>query len=71
MQATPTKQSNGTAIVVKLFHPHSNELQILQHLHSIKSPFNPTLPLLGTIKLDLGTFIVLPVAIPLDLVLRC
>ncbi|KAF8507216.1 kinase-like domain-containing protein [Russula emetica] len=60
-------QSNGTAVVVKLLHPGSNELRILQHLHSIKAPYNHTIPLLGTLKLNMGTFIILPEATPLDL----
>jgi serine/threonine protein kinase len=60
-------QSNGTAVVVKLLHPGSNELRILQRLHSIKSTDNHTIPLLGTLKLKMGTFIFLPEATPLDL----
>jgi serine/threonine protein kinase len=71
MQLKPTMrhaiQSGGTAVVVKLLRPSSNELSILQHLHSVKSPHNHTIPLLGTLKLNVGTFIFLPEATPLDL----
>jgi serine/threonine protein kinase len=59
-------RSSGAAVVMKLLRPGSNELTILQDLHSIKSPNNHTIPLLGTFKLEVGTFIVLPEAIPLD-----
>jgi hypothetical protein len=60
-------QSSGIAGVVKLLRPGSNELSILQDLHSIKSPHNHTIPLLETLKLTVGTFIFLPEATPLDL----
>src|SRR5229473_6408795 len=71
MQLNPTmrraKQSNGTAVVVKKLYSGSDELWILQHLHSIKSPINPTIPLLGALELNVGTFVLLPEATPLDL----
>jgi serine/threonine protein kinase len=60
-------QSNGAQVVVKLLHPDSNELGILQDLHSNKSPFNHTIHLLGTLKLNMWTFIFLSEATPLDL----
>ncbi|KAI0283112.1 kinase-like domain-containing protein [Russula aff. rugulosa BPL654] len=50
-------QSNGTAVVVKLLHPDTNELQFLRHFHQINSPDNHTIPLLATFKLNIGTFI--------------
>jgi len=53
-------QSDGTAIVAKMLRPGCNELQILQHLHSIQSPYNHTIPLLAALEVDMGTFIVLP-----------
>jgi hypothetical protein len=58
-------QNNGTAVVVKLLRPGSDELLILQHLHLINSPDNHTIPLFGTLNLNVGTLIVLPEAIPL------
>ncbi len=71
MQLKPTMrhavQSDGTAVVVKLLRPRSNELRILQCLHSIKSRYNHTIPLLETLKWNVGTFIVLPEATPLGL----
>ena len=74
MQLTHTmrhaKQSNGNAVVVKLPYSGSDELRILHRLHSIKSPINPTIPLLGTVQSNLGTFIVFPEATPLDLGFR-
>jgi serine/threonine protein kinase len=71
MQLKPTmrhaKQSNGSAVVVKLLYPGSNELQILQYLRSIKSSYNPTISF-ATIHLNMmETFIILPKATPLDL----
>ena len=70
MQLKPTMrhatQSNGTAVVVKLLHPDSNELQILRHLHLINSPYNHTIPLLMTLELNMRTFVLLPEATPLD-----
>jgi len=67
-----TKQSNGIAVVVKPLYPCSDKLQILQHLHLIKSPFNPTIPLLRTVRMYLymWKFIILPKATPLDLGFR-
>jgi serine/threonine protein kinase len=71
MQLKPTMrhaiQSNGTAVVVKLLHPDTNELQFLQHLHRINSPDNHTIPLLETLKLNMVTFICVPEATPLDI----
>jgi serine/threonine protein kinase len=71
MQLKPTmrhaKQSNGTAVIVKLLRPSSDELWILQHLHLIKSQINPTIPLLGALELNVGTFVFLLKATPLDL----
>src|SRR6267154_6278994 len=58
-------QSNGDAVIVKLVRSH--ELKILRHLHSSKSPYNHTIPLLGTLELNMGTFIILPEATPLYL----
>jgi hypothetical protein len=63
-------QSSGTVIVVKLLRPDSNELPILQHIHSIKSTNNDTIPLLETLSLNVGRFILLPEATPLDLGFR-
>ena len=74
MQLKPTMrhatQSNGTAIVVKPLRSDSNELQILKRLHSINSPFNHTIPLLGAIELDPWTFTLFPEGTPLDQGLR-
>jgi serine/threonine protein kinase len=71
MQLTPTMRhamtTSGTAVVVKLLRPDSNELPILQYLHSIKSLDNHIISLLETLKLNVGMFILLPEAIPLDL----
>jgi serine/threonine protein kinase len=71
IQLNPTmrhaKQSNGTPVVVKLLYSGSDELRILRRLDSIKSRIKPTIPLLGTIKSNVGTFIILPEATPLDL----
>ena len=71
MQLKPTMrhatQSSGTAVIVKLLRRDSYELSILRYLHSSTSPYNHTIPLLGTLKLDVWTFILLPEAIPLDL----
>jgi serine/threonine protein kinase len=71
MQLKPTmrhaRQSSGTAVVVKLLRPGSNELPILQRLRSIRSPYNHTIPLFRTFKLNVGTFILLPKATPLVL----
>jgi serine/threonine protein kinase len=61
------KRSDGTPVVVKLHHRGSDELRILQQLHSIKLPNNPAIPLIETLELNLGTFIILPTASPLDL----
>jgi len=58
-------QSNGTAVVVKLLH-NSHELQVLQDLHQINSPINHTIPLLGSLKLNTWTFVLLPEATPLN-----
>ena len=70
MQLKPTMRhaikSNGAPIVVKLLHPHSNELEILRHLHWVNSPYNHTIPLLEVFELYIGTFILLPEATPLD-----
>ena len=60
------KHNNGTAVVVKLLRPGSDELLILQDLHLIKSPDNHTIPLLRTFDLNMGTFIFLLEGIPLD-----
>jgi len=71
MQLKPTMrhaiQSNGTAVVVKLLHPDTNELQFLRHFHQINSPDNHIIPLLATFKLNIGTFICVPKATPLDI----
>jgi len=71
MQLKPTMRhaikSNGSAVVVKMLHPFSNELEILRHLHQIDSPYNHTIPLLLTLELNMvGTFVFLPEATPLD-----
>jgi serine/threonine protein kinase len=60
------KHNNGTAVVVKLLHPGSDELLILQDLHLINSPNNHTIPLLQTLDLNMGTFIILLKGTPLD-----
>src|SRR6267154_5540380 len=69
MQLKPTMrhaiQSDGAAVVVKLLHD-SHELQILQDLRQIDSPINHTIPLLGSLKLNTWTFVLLPEATPLD-----
>jgi serine/threonine protein kinase len=71
MQLKPTMRHathfNGTAVVVKSLRPDSNELEILRHLHRIDSPYNHTIPLLMTLELNMGTFVLLPEATPLDL----
>ena len=59
-------QSDGDGVVVKLL-VHSQELEILEYLHSIRSSFNHTVPLLGSLKSNTSTFIVLPEATPLNL----
>jgi len=43
-----------------------NQLRILQYLHSIQASYSHTIPLLETLKLNLGTFIILSEASPLD-----
>jgi serine/threonine protein kinase len=58
---------DGTAVVVKLIHAHSNELSLLQYLGSITSVGNHTIPLLATFNLSVGTFMVIPEATPLGL----
>jgi serine/threonine protein kinase len=60
-------QSNGTAVVVKLLRPDTNELQFLQHLHRINSSDNHTIPSLETLNLNMGTFICVPEATPLNI----
>jgi serine/threonine protein kinase len=61
-------QSNGTAAVVKqLYHPNTNEFKFLKHFRQIKSPDNHTIPLLKTLQLNMGTFICVPKATPLDI----
>ena len=64
------KYSNGTTVVVKLLYSGSDELWILQCLHSIKSLIKPTIPLLGMIKLNIGMFVILPEATSLDHMFR-
>ena len=59
-------RSNGTAVVVKLLHPDSNELRILERLHSISSSSNHTIPLLEVFELDPWTFILFPEGTPLN-----
>ena len=66
----PAIQSSGTAIVVKLPGPDCNEPLILQHIHSIKSTNNHTIFLLETLELNVGMFMSLPEATPLDLGFR-
>jgi len=51
---------------VKLLRSDSNELRILEHLHSINSSYNHTIPLLETFQLDPWTFVFLPEGTPLD-----
>jgi len=58
---------NGTAVVIKLVRARSNELSLLQYLGSISSACNHTIPLLATFNLSVGTFIVIPEGVPLDL----
>ena len=71
MQLKPTmryaKQSGGAMVVVKKLRPDSNELSILQHLHSFAPSHNYVLPLLSALELDVGTFIFVPEATPLEL----
>ena len=71
MQLKPTmryaKQSGGARVVVKKLRPDSNELSILQHLHSFASSHNHILPLLRALELNVGTFIFVPEATPLEL----
>ena len=64
------QRSDGIPVVVKLLRPGSDELRILEHLHSIKLSNNPAIPLIGTLEFNLATFIVLPTASPLDLELK-
>jgi len=70
MQLKPTMrraiQSNGTVVIVKLLHPDSHELEILRDLHQIDSQYNHTIPLVRSLKLDMGTFVLFPKATPLD-----
>jgi hypothetical protein len=70
MQLKPTMrhavQSGGTAVVLKLLHPNSNELACLQFLSSLTSAYNHTIPLLDSFNLNMQTFIALPEATPLD-----
>jgi serine/threonine protein kinase len=58
--------SSGTQVVVKLLRPGSDELEILQYLQSFTSSDKYILPLIGTLTLDVGTFFLLPEAIPLN-----
>ena len=71
MQLRPTmryaKQSDGASVVVKKLRPNSNELSILQYLHSFASLRNHVLPILRALELDMGTFIFVPEATPLEL----
>ena len=71
MQLKPTMRhatkSDGIAVVVKLLHPDSNELQILSDLHQINSPDNHTIPIIMTLRCDRAMFVLLPEATPLDL----
>jgi serine/threonine protein kinase len=60
------KRSDGTNVIVKQLRPDSNELSILQHLHSSAPSHNHILPLLTALELDVGTFIFVPEAIPLE-----
>jgi serine/threonine protein kinase len=62
----PHWQSDGDGVVVKLL-VRSQELEILEHLHSIKSSYNHTIPLLGSLESNTWTFIFLPEATPLNL----
>ena len=71
MQLKPTMRhaikSNGRAVVVKMLHPFSNELEILRYFHQIDSPYNHIIPLLFTLELNMvGTFVFFPEATPLD-----
>jgi serine/threonine protein kinase len=71
MQLKPTmryaKQSGGARVVVKWLRPDSNELSILQHLHSFAPSHNYILPLLRALELDVGMFIFVLEATPLEL----
>jgi serine/threonine protein kinase len=60
------RRSDGTEVVIKLLRPGSNELGILQRLHSMKSPSNHSIPLLGMLESNMRTFIILPEAQSLD-----
>jgi serine/threonine protein kinase len=74
MQLSPAmrfgKHSSGTSVIVKHLRSRCDELSILQHLSSIKSSENHTIPLLKSFSLDVGTFIVVPEYNPLELGLR-
>ena len=52
---------------MKLLHPNSDELLILQYLQSFTSSDNYILHLIVTFKLDVGVLILLLKATPLDL----
>jgi serine/threonine protein kinase len=71
MQLKPTmryaKQSGGANVVVKKLRPDSNELSILQHLHSFAPSHNYVLPILTALELDVGMFIFVPEGTPLEL----
>ena len=71
MQLKPTmryaKHSSGTSVVVKYLRPDCNELSILRYLHSDAASRKYILPLLETLELDRGTFIILPEATSLEL----
>jgi serine/threonine protein kinase len=70
MQLKPTmryaKDKSGTGVIVKRVRPRSDELLILQHLHSVDSLNNHTISLLQTFNLDKGTFFFVPEGTPLD-----
>jgi serine/threonine protein kinase len=71
MQLKPTMrhatQSDGTRVIVKKLRPDSNELSILQYLHSFAPSHNYILPLLRALELDVGMFTFVPEATPLEL----
>jgi len=55
------------AVVVKLLRHGSNELHILQYLHSFKSPSNHTVPLLDSFKFESGCLLMFPEGNRLDI----
>jgi serine/threonine protein kinase len=55
------------AVIVKLLRHGSNEFHILQYLHSFKSPFNHTIPLLNSFEFEAGCLMIFPEGNRLDI----